>query len=55
MVTPVGWLELLGSKQLSNSKTGLSTSLPFLSVMVIKPTNLEGPPAVLGEAHAEDF
>src|SRR3954469_24647758 len=43
---PVGVLELLGSKQTSNSKTGLSTSLPWVSVTVKEPTTLEGPPAV---------
>src|SRR4051812_41304951 len=44
--TPVGAFEDFGSKQLSNSKTGLGTSRPRVSVIVSWPTNFDGPPAV---------
>src|SRR4051794_22725181 len=44
--TPVGALEVLGSKQPSNSKTGLETSRPCASGIVSWPTNFDGPPAV---------
>src|SRR3954452_24148779 len=44
--TPVGALEDFGSKQLSNSTTGLGSSRPRVSVIVGCPTNFDGPPAV---------
>src|SRR6478735_1319641 len=44
--TPVGVLSPFGSKQPSNSKTGLVTSWPLASVMVRKPVSLLGPPTV---------